>query len=114
MGVLSEEQFEQLFLLGRHVLLIPLSKGEQGLVPHERGGTRLRLKPEEVRDEGVNDLEGQGIALLNQGPDDDAVGPGVRHLSDLEEGHRRGEDGDGDLLQDRAKDERLKLSTVAI
>lgn len=52
---------------------VPLDEDQESLVPEDWQGPRIPLEADEVEDERVDDLVGQGILLVEKDADEDAV-----------------------------------------
>lgn len=61
-------------------------------------------EPDEMKDQRVDDLERQGVFLVEQDTDEERVGSGVFHVTQSEEGGGGVQYGNGDLGQDRGDD----------
>jgi len=85
------EQLEQsLLLLRGEVLLVALGEGQEALVPEHGQDALVRAEGQEVEDEGIHHAEGQGVLLVDEQPEEDAVGAAVLHLGDLQHGRAAG------------------------
>mmetsp|Transcript_16898 Transcript_16898/g.32703 ORF Transcript_16898/g.32703 Transcript_16898/m.32703 type:complete len:392 (+) Transcript_16898:419-1594(+) len=76
-------------------------------MPDDWQRTLLALKLAEMIHEGVNHAMRQRVLLVQHLQQEKAVGARVRHFRNLQDGHARVQDGDGDARQQRGPDHRL-------
>ena len=106
-GLDPHQVHEPLLLLEGHVLLVPLHKREQALVPEDGQGAGVGDKAYKVGEHGVDHVIREGVLLVQECPQEDAVGSAVLHLGYLEDGRARVEHGDAGLGQGAGDDEGL-------
>ena len=107
MGLDPHQVHEPLLLLEGHVLLVPLHKREQALVPEDGQGAGVGDKVYKVGEHSVDHVIRGGVLLVQECPQEDAVGSAVLHLGNLEDGRARVEHGDAGLGQGAGDDEGL-------
>ena len=110
---LELQQFqERVALLRGDVALVPLDKGQEGLVPQDGELALLVAEAEKVEDDSVNHPVRERVLLIQEYAEEDGVGPGVLHFGDLEHARARMEDGDRVLGEDGADDDGLSEGAI--
>ena len=105
--LLPHQLHQTLLLLQGQVLLVSLHEREQALVPEHGKRTRIGDKTHEVRVQCVNHVVGQGVLLVQERAEEDAVGSAVVHLGYLEDSCAGVQHRDAGLGQGAADDEGL-------
>lgn len=84
---LTLQQLQQrLLLFGGQVGFVALHQRQQALVPQHRQRPFVRAERQKVRDQSVQHAEGQRVLLIQQQPQENAVGSVVLHLCDFQHG----------------------------
>ncbi len=107
-------KLQQCFLLfGTNMAFVSLDKGEECLMPQHRQFSGLTLKLQEVKDDSVHHSIGQGILLVEENSQKDAVRATVLHFGNHEHYGRAVQDRDRMSGQDTANDDSLSQGAIA-
>mmetsp|Transcript_6588 Transcript_6588/g.13815 ORF Transcript_6588/g.13815 Transcript_6588/m.13815 type:complete len:595 (-) Transcript_6588:62-1846(-) len=114
MKVALHHDAESLPRLVLHLVLVPLHKGEEGLMPQDRKFPFVVDEGGEVLHQASDDGGGEGVLFVQEGFDEYGRGAAVLELGEFVYGDGGVMDRYGDALKDRGHDGRLAEGAVVL